>query len=606
METTNHLNLKQFLGGIDKRKLFLWIPFFIWVGIVVILEDIVSIKLFIIVLLILIALFCRFNIIRNKILFPLLFGGLSAFFTLRNLENFHQLEKEIPFTNVSGVIERVEYITNGVRLIVNSEKYHKLSVRCILKNCDNKIWVPGNRIKFYAKLYPFTDDLITYNFKKSARFEEIYANAVVLSKPEIIGRGGNKFITFIAQIRNLINIHINNCFIDQTKGIAKALVTGDKGDIPNIVKIRYANAGISHILAISGLHISLIFGFVFFFIRYLITILSVIFVQLNSKKIAAVVALFVAFFYVLIADLRIPASRALLMQFLVTLAIIFDRDVFSLKSVSIAAIVILLLIPQSVYSAGFYMSFFAVFGLISYYEFRSQNNYFIDIMKSSIISSVVIIPFSLFFFNQLVINGILTNLIVIPVTGFIVMPSLFMFVLGVDFMSFFSEFGILLINKIAELNSYLDIFSLHLVAPSFLVMLLFVIGLFFAFMDRFNLLSKYSLFFIFSAIIIYIFEPNNFLFVNDNYGLIGITDSKSLYVNDLRKKRSITNSWLQYSGLKEKKKFLIMKHEDGDIYVSKNYKISKSNNTIKINDKIATKKTDVYNTTNIYELSSRF
>lgn len=478
METTNYLNLKQFLGKVDNRKLFLWVPFFIWIGILIVFENIVNIKTIITVEIILIGLFLKFNLIRNKILFPLLFGSLSAFYTLYSIQDFTQLEKEIPFAKIYGVIERVEHITNGVRLIVQSKKYHKLSVRCILKNCDNDVFIPGNKIKFCAKLYPFSDDLITYNFKKNAKFEEIYANAVILSKPELIGKDDNRFSIFIAKIRNLINIHINKYFTETTKGIAKALVTGDKGDISNKVKNQYANAGISHILAISGLHISLIFGFVFLLIRYLITIFSIIFFQLNSKKIAAIVALFVAFFYVLIADLRIPASRALLMQFLITLAIICDRDVFSLRSVSIAAIVILLLMPQSVYSAGFYMSFFAVFGLISYYEFRSQGRYFIDIIKSSIVSSIVIIPFSLFFFNQLVINGILTNLIVIPVTGFVVMPSLFMFVLGMNFMSFFSEFGILVINKIAELNAYLDFFSLHLVAPSFFVTLLFVIGLF--------------------------------------------------------------------------------------------------------------------------------
>lgn len=125
-------------------------------------------------------------------------------------------------------------------------------------------------------------------------------------------------------------------------------------------------------------------------------------------------------------------------------------------------------------------------------------------------------------------------------------------------------------------------------------------------MDGFNLLSKYSLTFISLAILIYFFEPSHFLFVNEKYGLIGVTDSKNLYVNDLRRKRSITNSWLQYSGLKAKKKFLIIKHDGNDLYTSENYKISKSNNIIMINGKVIKKKADTYNDTIIYGSRSGF
>lgn len=133
----------------------------------------------------------------------------------------------------------------------------------------------------------------------------------------------------------------------------------------------------------------------------------------------------------------IPTQRAFIMVTIMLLACLFDRSALSLKNLSIAAIIILVVKPESLLSPAFQMSFIAVLALIAFYEKRGVRSinyhdsliqklafYFMAICLTSLIATIVTAPISAFHFNKIQIYSLFSNLLAIPLMGFLIMPSI--------------------------------------------------------------------------------------------------------------------------------------------------------------------------------------
>lgn len=155
------------------------------------------------------------------------------------------------------------------------------------------------------------------------------------------------------------------------------------------------------------------------------------------KNIAAIAALLGTIAYMLLAGATVPTQRATLMTAIVFLAIILNRNPFSLRLVAVSAFVILLHSPESLMSASFHMSYAAVACLIYFYEctreywvaaYRKQGwyqgltLYFIGVCVTTIIASIATAPFSLYHFGQVSFIGSVANLVAVPLLAFIIMP----------------------------------------------------------------------------------------------------------------------------------------------------------------------------------------
>lgn len=214
---------------------------------------------------------------------------------------------------------------------------------------------------------------------------------------------------------------------------AAAIITGDRAGLdPEAVEsLRASN--LAHLLAISGLHMGLLSGAVFASLRFLLALPCVLPGQLDAKKIAAGGALAAAAIYLALSGASIATQRAFIMVSIMLLAVMFEQRAISLRSVAIAASVILLLAPQTLISPGFQMSFAATVALVAVFGCLRDNRLFYlknkflrgvgSLVLSSMVAGAATAPFGAAHFNQLAHYGLLANFLSVPVMGFVVMPG---------------------------------------------------------------------------------------------------------------------------------------------------------------------------------------
>jgi len=216
-------------------------------------------------------------------------------------------------------------------------------------------------------------------------------------------------------------------------GIAAALVTGQRGGIGEEEEGALRDAGLAHVLAIAGLHMALVGGGIFWLVRAVLAAIPFIVLNYPIKKWAAGAALAASAFYLAISGAAPPAVRAFVMLAMVMLAILLDRPAITMRSLALAAAILLLMRPESIFEPGFQMSFAAVAALVAVAEWEVRRErikprgmlyrYVHGIVLTSLVGSLATMPFALFHFDRATHYAVLGNLIAMPVMGFWVMPA---------------------------------------------------------------------------------------------------------------------------------------------------------------------------------------
>ncbi|MDP6346067.1 MAG: ComEC/Rec2 family competence protein, partial [Alphaproteobacteria bacterium] len=205
------------------------------------------------------------------------------------------------------------------------------------------------------------------------------------------------------------------------------------------------DSGLAHLLAISGLHIGLMAGWLFFAVRLVLALAEPLALRAPIKKWAAAIALAGAFAYLLLTGATVPTQRAFLMVSLVLLAVMLDRKAVSFRLVAWAATMVLLWAPESLLSVSFQMSFAAVVALTAVYEglgprllgWRGDGGtgrrlllYLAAVLLTTLVAGAATAPFALYHFNRAAMYGLAANLFAVPITALWVMPcALLAFVL---------------------------------------------------------------------------------------------------------------------------------------------------------------------------------
>ena len=174
----------------------------------------------------------------------------------------------------------------------------------------------------------------------------------------------------VAQLRYTVAARAEAVIGGADGAVAGALLTGLRASIPDKVWSDMQIAGLAHLLAISGLHMTLVAGTVFLGCRFLLSLWPALALRVVPKKPAAVVALLAALFYLILAGATVPTQRAFMMASVALLAVLLDRNPLSLRLLAYAALAVLVIAPESLLGPSFQMSFAAVIGLIAFYEHR--------------------------------------------------------------------------------------------------------------------------------------------------------------------------------------------------------------------------------------------
>jgi competence protein ComEC len=297
---------------------------------------------------------------------------------------------------------------------------------------------PGDRIRVRAMLMPPSppSEPDGFDFARKAFFERIGAVGYALGPAEVVAaRTGWRFETAIARFRQYLAQEISAVIPGTSGAVAVALLTGLRSAIPDQVWTDMQIASTAHIISISGLHLSMVAGTTFFALKVLMALVPPLALRLPCKKIAAAGALLTAFAYLLISGSSVPAVRAFIMTGIMLVAVMADRNPFSMRLVAFAALVILLLQPESLIGVSFQMSFAAVIALIAVYETGIGTMpagatgldwrllaYVAGVVLTTVIASTATAPLGVYHFGRLPTYGILANVVAVPLTAFLIMP----------------------------------------------------------------------------------------------------------------------------------------------------------------------------------------
>jgi competence protein ComEC len=256
-------------------------------------------------------------------------------------------------------------------------------------------------------------------------------------------------------LRSAIASRIRQSLPEREAGFAIALITGERAGLDRETREALQISGLAHILAISGLHMSLVAGGVFWVVRALLALWPWVVLNLPVKKMAALAGLGAAGFYLLISGQAIATQRAFIMLAVMFVAVLAGRSALSMRNLAIAALIVLFVAPEAALSASFQMSFLAVIGLIAAYEAASgwQSRLYqwfdargpaaqlalrvvigvLALSATTIVASTFTALPAAWHFNRFATWSLPANLLAMPAVSFVVMPGAVASVLAMPF-----------------------------------------------------------------------------------------------------------------------------------------------------------------------------
>lgn len=250
-------------------------------------------------------------------------------------------------------------------------------------------------------------------------------NPVLLLEPP--GEG-----LWIAKARMWLSARVQAALPGEAGAFAAAIMTGDRAGMGQDTLQALRDSNLAHLLAISGLHMGLLAGFVFAALRLGLLLHPVSRHRWPVKKLAAGGALAAAAGYLALSGGNVATERAFIMAAAALCATMLDRRAISLRSVAIAALVVLTLRPEALLGPGFQMSFAATTALVAVFERFSQMQRtrrmprwlapVVSVVVSSAVAGAATGPVGMAHFNQMAQYGLLANLISVPVMGILVVP----------------------------------------------------------------------------------------------------------------------------------------------------------------------------------------
>nr|WP_246329482.1 ComEC/Rec2 family competence protein [Chthonobacter rhizosphaerae] len=365
-----------------------------------------------------------------------------------------------PWTGVvAGHLMAVEdRESRGIRVLVavhHLESYRRgrapLRVQVIVRGpVPDGLLRPGAAVRLKARLAPPSPPLYPggYDFARVAWFDRIGATGFTIAPPEPWADsppapGLLRAWAEVESVRQQVATRVRATLPGDTGAIAAALMVGDRGAIDAETDRAMQVSGLSHVLSISGLHMSLVAFGLFKAVRLLVALWPRAALEWPVKRWAAGAALVGAGLYLLVSGMSVATVRSAAMVALACVAVMVDRRPFSLRLVAVAALVVFAVDPVSVLEPGAQMSFISVAALIAAYEGWREARpmgdppdvnlavrvatavglWTLGCMATSLIAGLATGPIALYHFGRLAPLGIVSNLLATPVIAFLIMPA---------------------------------------------------------------------------------------------------------------------------------------------------------------------------------------
>jgi competence protein ComEC len=296
----------------------------------------------------------------------------------------------------------------------------------------------------------------SYDFARDMFFQGIGASGFVRGRINILAPPASqgplqRTDALVQGLRDAIDGRIRAVLPGDPGSIAAMLINGRRDSIdPHLYDVMFVS-GIGHVLSISGYHMAVVAGVIFFIFRAGLALIPGFGDRFPIKKWAAFAALLVTAFYLVLSGNQVATQRSFIMIAVVLIGVMLDRPTLTMRTITIAALLVLFCVPQAVVHPSFQMSFAATLALVAGYERGAVKlrpnadsslgaraalwgvNEIVGLTLASLLAGFATTPYAAFHFHRLSPYGVLANLLAMPVVSAWVMP---MGILGVVAMPF--------------------------------------------------------------------------------------------------------------------------------------------------------------------------
>ncbi|MBR0839631.1 ComEC family competence protein [Bradyrhizobium liaoningense] len=306
----------------------------------------------------------------------------------------------------------------------------------------------GSFVQLKARLMPPISPVRpgSYDFARDMFFQGIGASgfvmgAITAAVPPDAGGLRLRYAAFMQGLRDAIDARIRATLEGDNRAIATALLTGRRDAITTPVNDAMFISGLGHVLSISGYHMAVVAGVVFFAVRALLALIPGFAVGFAIKKWSAAAALVAAAFYLLLSGAEVATQRSFFMTAVVLIAVMVDRRAITFRTLAVAALIVLVVAPEALVHPSFQMSFAATLGLVALVQIGMPNLFaspdhsttarialwggreIAMLFGASLIAGLATTPYAAFHFHRVTPFGVLANLAAMPVVSALVMPA---------------------------------------------------------------------------------------------------------------------------------------------------------------------------------------
>lgn len=386
----------------------------------------------------------RFPYIRQALVAVALFvvAGCAVVWARSELVGVPAIARPVVAKLDATVLARREQPAQArVRLVLATREPgtgRAIRVRLNLPETQDRTGIaPGARIRVRARLMPPAAPMLPggYDFARAAWFEGLAATGSTLGAVEIVtpGQGGGA----MARAQAALSRHVRARLDGSAGAIAAAYASGDRGAIAEADETAMRDAGLTHLLSISGLHVSAVVAAAYVIALRLLALWPWLALRVRLPLLAAGTGAVAGIGYTLLTGAEVPTLRSCIGAVLVLLALALGREPLSMRMVAVAALAVMLLWPEAVVGPSFQMSFGAVIAIVALHGSAPVRAFLAPreegwimrgarhlamLLLTGLVIELALMPVGLFHFHRAGVYGALANVIAIPLTTLATMP----------------------------------------------------------------------------------------------------------------------------------------------------------------------------------------
>lgn len=341
------------------------------------------------------------------------------------------------------VLERTEQpAQERVRLVIatrGGESGQQMRVRVnVATDKDAAGAVEGAKVRLRARLVPPAPPMLPggYDFARTTWFQGLSATGSALGPVEVVSSAPGA-TSPVSRLQRRISDHVRESVPGSAGGIAAAFASGDRGGIDLADEEAMRNSGLTHLLSISGLHVSAVIAATWFLALRLFGLWPWLVLRVRLPLLAAGTAALAGVGYTLLTGAEVPTVRSCIGALLVLAALAIGREPLSLRMVAVAAFIVMVFWPEAVVGPSFQMSFAAVIAIVVLHDCAPVRAFLAPreepwwqhslrrlamLVLTGVVIEFALLPIGLFHFHRAGVYGALANVIAIPLTTFVSMP----------------------------------------------------------------------------------------------------------------------------------------------------------------------------------------